>query len=330
MQAAGDALLSGEDLDAFMPRIHPIVVETPLPVGPVNAYLLADEPVTLVDAGPKTPAALAALRSGFIAAGVPLDALKRIILTHGHIDHFGLAASLQHETGAEILAHPDDTTKFRGDREVAQGFLRFLASSGAPSELGQAVLAALARYRTMIDPIETFTPVAEGARISVADGVLEVLHMPGHSSGHICLLSTSALFAGDVLLEEISANPLLDFKPDGTRVRTLPLLIGSLRRLLSLRVDTVLPGHGEPFSHPQRRVEALLAHHLERKAQIFAMIGDEPAQPFDLAQKLFPTEDPITHVLALSEVIGHLDLLVEDGLLEEMLEEGRLCYRRAN
>jgi len=110
--------------------IHPISIPTPFPVGPVNAYLLPEEPVTLVDTGPKTAAARAALEQGLAAAGVPLRAVRRIILTHGHTDHFGLAATLVAETGATVYAHPDDTPKFTGERAFVDHLLTSSGSTG--------------------------------------------------------------------------------------------------------------------------------------------------------------------------------------------------------
>jgi hypothetical protein len=86
-------------------RIEKLVIPTPFPVGPINIYLIIDDPLTLVDTGPKTEEALSALREqlrklGFIAAD-----LRRIFLTHTHEDHCGLAGALQRESGARVYVH---------------------------------------------------------------------------------------------------------------------------------------------------------------------------------------------------------------------------------
>jgi glyoxylase-like metal-dependent hydrolase (beta-lactamase superfamily II) len=157
---------------------------------------------------------------------------------------------------------------------------------------------------------------------------LTVLHTPGHSAGHICLSAESRVIAGDVLLEEISPNPLLEFTPDGERIRTLPLLLGSLRRLLDLNPAQIFPGHGEPFGPAAPRILRMLEHHVERREQIAALLTDTPQQAFDLARLLFPNVDPLNRLLTLSEVIGHLDLLVADGRALEITGGGRVAYRR--
>ncbi|MDQ7850433.1 MAG: MBL fold metallo-hydrolase [Armatimonadota bacterium] len=308
--------------------VHPIAIPTPFPVGPVNAYLLPHEPVTLVDPGPKTAPARAALQAGFEAAGVPLRALRRIILTHGHTDHFGLAAELAAETGATVYAHPDDAPKFSGERTFTSHLLDFLRQHGAPEELGPLVIEALRAMRPLMDPLTDFEPLLEGMRLSCGNDHLTVLHTPGHSAGHICLRVDEAIIAGDVLLEAVSPNPLLEFGPGGQRIRTLPLLLDSLRRLLQLNPVQVFPGHGEPFGPAAPRIHRLLEHHAQRQERVVALLGGSPQQAFDLSRALFPDVDPLNRLLALSEVNGHLDLLVAAGRVVETVEGGRVFYRR--
>jgi glyoxylase-like metal-dependent hydrolase (beta-lactamase superfamily II) len=149
-----------------------------------------------------------------------------------------------------------------------------------------------------------------------------------HSAGHVCLGANGRLITGDVLLEEISPNPTFEFTRNGERIRTLPLLLRSLRRLLALNPAEIFPGHGEPFGPGAPRIRAMLEHHVQRRERIAALLTDRPQRAFDLARSLFPDADPFNRFLSLSEVLGHLDLLVADGRALEVVADGGVAYLR--
>src|SRR5262245_54128 len=86
-------------------RIEKLVIPTPFPVGPINIYLVIEDPITLVDTGPKTDEAIAALREQLRNLGFKTESIKRIILTHTHEDHCGLAGMLQSESDARVYVH---------------------------------------------------------------------------------------------------------------------------------------------------------------------------------------------------------------------------------
>src|SRR5258708_19292989 len=91
-------------------RIIPISLPTPFYIGPVNVYLIAEDPVTIIDTGPKTKGAIEALRSGLRAAGFRVSDIRRIVLTHAHEDHCGLPRSLRAEAkNAEVFVHSWET-----------------------------------------------------------------------------------------------------------------------------------------------------------------------------------------------------------------------------
>src|SRR5712692_1493218 len=114
-------------------KIQRISVPTPFKVGPVNVYVIEEDPLTLIDTGPFTDEAIGALREGLSRLGHGLHAIKRIVLTHAHADHFGLARMVAEASGAEVYIHEWDAPMVTGpdDRAI---FKLLLKGAGVPIE----------------------------------------------------------------------------------------------------------------------------------------------------------------------------------------------------
>jgi glyoxylase-like metal-dependent hydrolase (beta-lactamase superfamily II) len=309
-------------------QIQRIEIPTPLPVGPVNAYFLPGDPPTLIDAGPKTEETRAALEAGLGAAGFRVDEIRRIILTHGHTDHFGYAASIQQQSGAEIFGHEADRSKFSGERWIVGHLSKFFTEAGLPQAFLQSFVDTLRGYRELFDPIPHVTALQDGDEVSLGGARLRVLHCPGHSQGHICLYHDDGeLIAGDLLLETISPNPVVEFTAEGKRIPTLPQYLQSLRRVLILNCDVAFPGHGTPIANPSARIRELIAHHDQRKEQIRGLLGPTPKTLQELTQEIYHDLDHINMMLALSEMVGHLDLLIEEKRASVQRRGRTLLYK---
>ncbi|MDR7520498.1 MAG: MBL fold metallo-hydrolase [Armatimonadota bacterium] len=315
--------------DVARTPIIPLPLPTPYPVGPVMAYLLPGPPVTLVDCGPKTPEAQAALEEGLARAGTGLARIERLIITHGHVDHFGLARTVAAASGARVFAHRADAPKLALDRAFVPAVRRLIDEAGFGPDAADALLDVFRRYRSQVDPIAPTDLLADGDRIRLGSQTLEVLHTPGHAQGHICLWDGEALISGDLLLEEISPNPLAEFSPDGRRLRTLPALLRSLRRVADLDPAVAYPGHGEPILRPAERALDLIRHHEERKDRLARMLASRAWTVRELAADWFPELDQPNLFLGLSEVLGHLDLLDEEGRLTVERSGGVVHYSLA-
>jgi glyoxylase-like metal-dependent hydrolase (beta-lactamase superfamily II) len=155
--------------------------------------------------------------------------------------------------------------------------------------------------------------------------------MPGHTGGHVVYLEreTRTLFAGDQLLPEASPNPLLEPSLDepGERRRSLKEYMGSLHRMAEMDLSLVYPGHGEPVTDPGALIASMIEHHLKRKAAVAAHLDEDGKTPYEIAQEVYPEVRGYDSFLAVSEVVAHLDLVVEDGDGTVETREGVTYYR---
>src|SRR5262245_28310153 len=134
-------------------RIEKLVIPTPFPVGPINIYLIVDDPITLVDTGPKTDQAVAALREQLRKVGFKTEDVKRIVLTHTHEDHCGLAGTLQRESGARVHVHEWDIQNLCDERR-ARVDPELLKRAGAPDAELEGMMARYQSIRSLADAVD--------------------------------------------------------------------------------------------------------------------------------------------------------------------------------
>jgi glyoxylase-like metal-dependent hydrolase (beta-lactamase superfamily II) len=172
-------------------------------------------------------------------------------------------------------------------------------------------------------------PIEPGTVIETRALRLEVLHMPGHTPGLLCLYDRARrlFFSGDHLLERISPNPLIELGPDGQDGYFRPLLayLASLGRTRALEIDLVLPGHGRPFGEPRAVIDALLGFVEKRQARIREALRDGPRTAYEVSRALFPAARPGDGFLVISETIANLEVLEARG---EVVREEASGIRR--
>ncbi|HSP20669.1 MAG TPA: MBL fold metallo-hydrolase, partial [Myxococcaceae bacterium] len=256
--------------------------------GPVNAYAIEDGQggLAFFDTGIGTSQGVAALHAGAEAAGLDLRRCTQVLVSHGHVDHSGNAQRLAELSGAPVRVHADDMEKVVGEsvwEARAPMYAVFLRRQGVPEEQ-LPVLAEMGRhtgkFSRRVDPSRA-RPLTEGERIRLGKLRCEVLHLPGHTPGLVCLWDSEhrLLFADDHLLARVSPNPFLELVDAGTTRRALVHYLHSIARVRALDVDWVLPGHGAPFQGHRAAIDSLLRFIERRQAKLLAALEGGPRTP---------------------------------------------------
>ena len=293
---------------------------TPFPVGPVNCWLLPAEPVTLVDPGMVWADSVQLVEQLLSEAGLHLGDVGRIVVTHGHPDHFGLAGRLARLSGASILCGREELRKLLSAYDAPR-FQRLLTSLGVPEEVRASFPDAYGAMRGLIE-----TP--DNAAIEVVDDG-DALHLggrsfdahvtPGHATGHLSMFdpASGVLFSGDHLLPRITPNPVLepDDSADGRR-HSLVEYLDSLERFVGLDPAVVLPGHGPAFHDVGKLVETMRRHHERRANEVLELVRSLGAPTaFELSAAMFRNLEGFGVMLGVSEAVGHIDLLIAAGVV---------------
>jgi glyoxylase-like metal-dependent hydrolase (beta-lactamase superfamily II) len=310
---------------AALAGIHRFAIPTPFAVGRVNCYLIEDEPLTLVDTGPNSGKALDELTARLAERGHSIDDLELIVVTHQHIDHLGLVEILVEHSGAEVAALGVASERLAGFDEDAEREDEFavevMLRNGIPEDVTVALRSVSRGFRGWGSHVTVTQPLADGGALELGDRSLEVMHRPGHSPSDTVFWDERRriLLAADHLLPHISSNPLIARPLDGSspRPQALVTYIDSLRRTRELPAEIVLPGHGEPITDHVALIDSRLAGHVRRKEKIHRLIAEQPRNAYELAQALWGNVAVTQAFLTLSEVIGHADLLVNEGRVRE-------------
>jgi glyoxylase-like metal-dependent hydrolase (beta-lactamase superfamily II) len=321
--------------------IHRLAIPTPFQVGRVNAYLIEDEPLTLIDSGPNSAKALDELEQALDARGHRVEDIGLLVITHQHMDHFGLAAILARRAGAEVAALDTLAPYLAGYSRQTDLDDRFAESimlrHGIPREIVTALRAVSAGFRAWGSAVEVTTPLADGSTLEMRDRTLSVLHRPGHSPSDTVFLDASSgiLLAADHLIAHISSNPLLARPLDasaeytGPRPQALLTYMDSLRKTQAMQLELVLPGHGQPITDHAALIDERFRMHRRRAERMRRLIVAEPRTAHEIAQELWGNVAVTQAYLTLSEVLGHMDLLLQDGQAHERESDGVVRFEAA-
>jgi glyoxylase-like metal-dependent hydrolase (beta-lactamase superfamily II) len=322
---------------AALAGIHRFAIPTPFAVGRVNCYLIEDQPLTLVDTGPNSGKALDELTARLAERGHALSDLELIVVTHQHIDHLGLVEILVEHSGAEVAAlgaAAERLASFDEDAERDDAFaVEVMLRNGIPEDVTVALRSVSRSFRGWGSHVEVTKPLEDGGVLELGDRRLEVLHRPGHSPSDTVFWDEERkiLLAADHLLPKISSNPLITRPLDGSERRTQALVtyIESLEKTREMPAEIVLPGHGEPITDHVELIDSRFASHERRKEKIYKLIAERPRTGYELAQALWGNVAVTQAFLTLSEVIGHADLLVNEGRVREAEDGAVIRYEVA-
>jgi glyoxylase-like metal-dependent hydrolase (beta-lactamase superfamily II) len=325
-------------LTPLLSNLHQLTLPTPFPVGPVNVYLAHGEaePLTLIDTGPRTAEARAALESGLAELGYTLADVGRIIITHAHADHHGLAGDIAEISGATVYAHPHSRPAledYAAERASRRAFYeQMLIESGVPPEVRAAITEMTRGYSRFATSAPSVRPLNEGDALTLARCTWQVYAMPGHTGGLLCFYQPEMrlFLSNDHLLRDISSNPLFEPPLPGQtqRRRSLVDYVASLERTAGLDIAVAWPGHGEPVYDHRTLIAQRLAFHRRRGAKILAALDHGRQTVFALSQTLFRRLEPAEYFLAISETLAHLEWLEAQGAVTAQRRDERVFWER--
>jgi glyoxylase-like metal-dependent hydrolase (beta-lactamase superfamily II) len=254
------------------------------------------------------------------------------------MDHLGLVDLVASHSGAEVAAidkvvqfvehFSDDAAR---DDEFAS---RIMLRNGIPEDVVQALRTVSSAFRSWGAKATVTRPLRDGELLRLRDRTLEVLHRPGHSPSDTVFWDAERgiLIAADHLIKHISSNPLIARPLDdgndtaGERPQALVTYMESLRKTRELPAEIVLSGHGEPITDHVSLIDERLEFHRRRAEKIYQLVVELPRTGYELAQALWGNVAVTQAYLTLSEVLGHADLLLNEGRVGQLDREGVIYF----
>jgi len=315
--------------------IHRLTLPMPPPMRSANAYLIQGDELTLIDTGPKSARGLEALKAAMAAVGLGLADLDQVVITHPHLDHFGLTRQIVEESGAKVLVHRQGVrcmTDYEGEQErLADQSAAHLRESGAPDGAWGILRLRTSMYKCFAEsvPLECLESLHDGQILTLGGRPWHVVPTPGHCIGHLGLYQADGgrLISGDCLLPDYAFIPVpypVAEPPTGSNQVSAFAL--SLELLGELDIREVLPGHGPPANDAGVLIARDRANLAEGRESLSAALEEGNQTVYELWSRsagVFQSYDVLT---GIEVVMSYLDALRDEGRVYQSERGGVITY----
>lgn len=306
-------------------EVFPIIVPVSFGLKSINFYLVRhDHSLTLIDAGLNTDECWQALENTLKNNGFSMMDITEILLTHHHFDHVGLVNKIVEKHDIPVYAHPNAIPRLKRNPEFLQmrvDFYKQLYDVMGCGDRGERQVSYLQNAIIQNDDHRIQCEIKELSKGQFHD--FEVLETPGHSPDQVAFFIRDKkwLFAGDLLINHISSNALVEPDHQGKRMKTVIQHKHSLNKCLTLNSELVFSSHGVLIEKSndliQKRIKGI-----DEKSQIFLnYIKSGISVANDLAKTHYKHKYEKEFSLVMSEIIGHLDYLEEEGEIKKELDK---------
>lgn len=315
-------------------NFYRITLPMPFRLRHVHAYALVDgRDVALFDTGMILPGALEKLEADLESIGCSTGQISDIYLTHVHTDHCGMAGILQDKSKANLhlseVAHQVHSHFQRVDELIGQARL-FFTKHGVPPRDVEAIVEEIEDVSSRIPKFEVQSLLRDHEVRRFGSRSFEVVFTPGHAAGHVCFFfrDERLLLAGDHILPYIP--PSLSPNIYDEVFQPLPSYLQSLAIIEKMPIDTVHPGHGNSFSGVEERIREIRAHHELKKEALQKFLTARPKTTFEVCSDIIGNAaanwDDWEKFMALNETYVYLQALKHEGVIQETMQGGVLCY----
>lgn len=308
-----------------------IKVPSLFPVGATNSYLINAGKLSLIDVGLKTKKSYETLVKELASANLKVEDIEKIVVTHAHVDHFGLIRKLQEESSCDVHVHTEDFF-YIADYEFAylkrmDYFREILSGSGTPQKVLDDLQSAYQFLKDIGDSPLNCRKINDGEIVKLGSVELETFHTPGHTIGEISLLwrEMGILFCGDHLLKDITPNVGVTLG-EGPHLSLLPDYLKSLEKTLKLPGEIALPGHRDPIEDFRGRALQIMRHHEERKKLMLEITRKGEKSAFEISNVVFGKVALSEIPLAIAETMSHLGVLEDEGKTSSKMRNGVIFY----
>ncbi len=326
----------------YSQEIFPGIYRITLPLpgdkpGPVSAYLFVGKKTSLLDTG--TVKANIKLQKAFTELSVHPEDIQQVVITHGHMDHYGSASWVVSSSGgrAKVFAHKSDSARIETGADISSNtYRRFLKLMGVPywHRHGLRILQLI--FGSMAKNCRVDGHLNDNETIQMGDYEGRIISTPGHTKGSICIFleNEGLLFSGDHILSHITPNALIMLEEGHDLPKRLSQkeFYESVDKIEKLEPQTIHPAHGPTISNLSAVADMYRSSFDEREKKILSIIEKKGFSIYQIARKLFPNMDtrrlPLEIFLSISEVFSHLQVLQLKGIIEFQIEKGMLSIKR--